>query len=57
MIWPLIKDDCISGITTGFNNMNEETVKEGIYTLQGLKVSAPSTKGIYIVNGKKVIIK
>ena len=57
MIWPLIKDEGPSGITTGIKNMNVETVQEGIYTLQGVKVSAPSTKGIYIVNGKKVIIK
>lgn len=57
MIWPLIKDEGPSGITTGIKNMNLETVQEGIYTLQGVKVSAPSTKGIYIVNGKKVIIK
>ena len=57
MIWPLIKDEGPSGITTGIKNMNVETVPEGIYTLQGVKVSAPSTKGIYIVNGKKVIIK
>lgn len=57
MIWPLIKDEGPSGITTGIKNMNVETVQEGIYTLQGVKVSAPSTKGIYIVNGKKIIIK
>ena len=56
MIWPLIKDNNL-GITTGIKNVNVETVQEGIYTLQGVKVSAPSTKGIYIVNGKKVIIK
>lgn len=57
MIWPLIKDDSLTGVTTGIKNVNVETVQEGIYTLQGVKVSAPSTKGIYIVNGKKVIIK
>lgn len=57
MIWPLIKDDSLTGVTTGIKNVNVETVQEGIYTLQGMKVSAPSTKGIYIVNGKKVIIK
>ena len=57
MIWPLIPEEEFKGIATGISTMNKETVKEGIYTLQGLKVSAPSTKGIYIVNGKKVIIK
>lgn len=57
MIWPLIPEEEFKGIATGISTMNKETVKEGIYTLQGLKVSAPSTKGIYIVNGKKIIIK
>lgn len=57
MIWPLIKDEGPSGITTSISNVKEDTVQTGIYTLQGVKVSSPSTKGIYIVNGKKVIIK
>ena len=57
MIWPLVKDEGPSGITTSISNVKEDTVQTGIYTLQGVKVSSPSTKGIYIVNGKKVIIK
>ena len=39
------------------SNSNAERVQEGIFTLQGVKVAQPTEKGIYIVNGKKVIIK
>lgn len=42
---------------TGINNVNVETKKGNIvYDLQGRRVSNP-TKGIYIVNGKKVLVK
>lgn len=57
MIWPLIPEKELTGIATGITNVNKETVHEGIYTLQGVKVSVPNTKGIYIVNGKKVVLK
>jgi hypothetical protein len=30
---------------------------EGVYNLNGQKVTAPSRKGIYIINGKKVMVK
>jgi hypothetical protein len=58
MIWPLasVIDDNM-GITTGISTIQQENVAEGIYTIQGVKVSAPNTKGIYIVNGKKVVFK
>ena len=36
---------------------NGSTNAEGIYDLQGRKVTQPTKKGIYIQNGKKVIIK
>lgn len=32
-------------------------VTDGYYTLQGQKVSVPNTRGLYIKNGKKVIVK
>ncbi len=35
---------------------NGESVKDNVYNLNGQRVSQP-TKGLYIVNGKKVIIK
>ena len=44
------------GEDTSIENVGIETVVEGIYDLQGRKVENPST-GIYIVNGKKVLVK
>ena len=46
--------------TTGIDNIAmQQTAKEGIYTLNGVRINANSLKnlpkGIYIVNGKKVI--
>lgn len=42
----------INGITT------EETKTDGaFYNLQGVKVAAPTQKGVYIRNGKKFVIK
>ncbi len=38
------------------DNDNDEQ-KTGIYTLQGQKIKAISSSGIYIVNGKKIYIK
>lgn len=58
MIWPLAqKEDVTDGIDEVVSNSNAERVQQGIFTLQGVKVDTPTTKGIYIVNGKKVIIK
>lgn len=57
MIWPLAKMNDDLGITTGISTVQQEKVTDGIYTLQGVKVSAPNAKGIYIVNGKKVVFK
>ena len=42
--------------TTGIKAVVNEQAREGVYDLQGRKVTNP-TKGLYIVNGKKVIIK
>lgn len=50
----------IDGISTGINMVNGEGLKvngsETYYDLQGRRVLNP-TKGLYIVNGKKVVIK
>lgn len=47
-----------SGIATGINDvMSNQTIEEGYYTIQGVKVSAPVQNGIYIHNGKKVVVK
>ncbi len=49
------------GSTTAINAITSENVKavkEGWYTLNGVKLqAAPTQKGIYINNGKKVVIK
>ena len=42
--------------TTGIGSMTVEQHDGEYYTLQGQRVAAPS-RGIYIVNGKKVIVK
>lgn len=41
---------------TGIQNVASESVDGGYYTLQGVKVAQPQ-KGVYVKNGKKVIIK
>ncbi len=41
---------------TGIQNVATESVDGGYYTLQGVKVAQPQ-KGVYVKNGKKVIIK
>ncbi len=47
------------GDTTGIESIEaaEATNNGAIYTLQGVRVSDMSQKGIYIVNGKKVLVK
>jgi len=42
--------------TTGINNVVTTMQQDGIYSLSGQRVMQPS-KGLYIMNGKKVIIK
>ncbi len=42
--------------TTGINSIEATTAADGIYDLQGRRVAMP-TKGLYILNGKKVIFK
>lgn len=44
------------GDPSGISNIAADQVQEGVYTLQGVRVSTP-TKGLYIVNGKKVLVK
>lgn len=51
----------IEGTVTGVNNATTAaTAKEAIYNLQGVRVSGDLkhlTKGVYIVNGQKVVVK
>lgn len=47
-------DDSPVGITT---IQETSTSDNGYYTLQGVKVNRPTSKGIYIHQGKKIIFK
>lgn len=51
----------IEGTVTGINNATTAaTAKEAIYNLQGVRVSGDLkhlTKGVYIVNGQKMVVK
>ncbi len=42
---------------TGIKTVNIVSGNAPVYTLQGTRVSKPTSKGIYIVNGKKVVVK
>ena len=44
------------GTGTGINSINAENADNAIYTLQGVKVYGKA-KGLYIKNGKKVVVK
>lgn len=53
----LVFDDIDFNDPTAIKNVNDNNVKDdAYYTLQGIKVAKP-TQGLYIHNGKKVIIK
>lgn len=48
------------GDTTGIHGMtapSQVTSGKTYYTLDGRKVTSPTQKGIYIINGKKIIVK
>lgn len=46
----------LGGETTGIDNVNANVNDNSYFDLQGRRVAQP-TKGLYIVNGKKVILK
>ena len=56
MMW--VKDNAASGITTGIENMEHSpsATDHYYYDLQGRRVAHP-TKGLYIVNGRKVVVE
>lgn len=51
----------LEGTATGINKVVTTAAKQGIYTISGVRLNATTTKelpaGIYIVDGKKVIVK
>ena len=59
---PMVTVEDYENGTTVIKNLNMDTMKayaaEGWYTLDGIKLqSIPTEKGIYINNGKKVVVK
>lgn len=53
----LLFDFANANETTGISMVKNTTVDDKYYTLSGVQVANPSTKGIYIHNGKKIVIK
>ena len=56
---PAIFVEDIDGSVTAINAIGAEIQQngEGWYNLNGMKMSAPTQKGVYIQNGKKVVLK
>lgn len=47
-----------NGTTTGIDNVNISGLEDGAwYTISGIRVNRPAAKGVYIHNGRKVIVK
>ncbi len=47
----------IDGISTGINNISVKNPVQNIFNLNGVRVDKVGNKGLYIINGKKVIVK
>jgi hypothetical protein len=48
----------VTNTPTGINNVNMDNhYDDYYYTLDGVRIENPTKKGIYIKNGKKVMIK
>lgn len=57
-VLPQVKFYDGSGVETGVESLQMElSVPEGIFNLNGMRVKAPLAPGIYIIDGKKTIIK
>ena len=48
-----------NGTTTGIDNVNISGLEDGgaWYTISGIRINRPAAKGVYIHNGRKVIVK
>ena len=45
-------------VVSGISELTNSQTNEGAYTINGVKMEKmPTQKGVYIVNGKKVVIK
>ena len=56
VVFLLWDDDVVTGLERMRDVENEKMRNDGIYNLNGQKLSAPR-KGINIINGRKVIVK
>ena len=52
-----LDDPLITGITAPAVENSMETKAEGWYTMQGVKIQKPAKAGMYILNGRKVIVR
>lgn len=52
-----LDDPLITGITAPAVENRMETKAEGWYTMQGVKIQKPAKAGMYILNGRKVIVR
>ena len=50
------EDDATVTAVTGIE-VNDAAEENSYYTLSGIKIDRPTKSGIYIKNGKKIIIK
>ncbi|MCF2633947.1 hypothetical protein [Prevotellamassilia timonensis] len=47
-----------NGTTTAIDNVNVSGMEDGTwYTISGIRINRPAAKGVYIHNGRKVIVK
>lgn len=52
-----LDDPLVTGITAPAVENSMETKAEGWYTMQGVKIQKPAKAGMYILNGRKVIVR
>ena len=52
-----LDDPLVTGITAPAVENSMETKAEGWYTMQGVKIQKPVKAGMYILNGRKVIVR
>ena len=52
----LFDDSDATGISNALRQMNNERVNKEVYDLTGRKVNNPQRKGLYVKDGKKVVV-
>jgi hypothetical protein len=56
-VYPIAVEDIVKNVPDAINGVKVAIEEGSIYTLQGQKVERITNKGIYIINGKKVLVK